>query len=179
VRRLLECVGFMAIGLLVLLAFFQTVDAYGAPVAPVPGAAVNLPVDKAARAKFPTAPRRVVDALAYVNRFVNARMQPVTDQDHYGVAELWVMYPQDGKGDCEDYALTKLGLLGEANYPLVANAKIVGVGVRVKGQQAVGHIILAIRLPGGAVAYLDNMYDEPMTRRELVRAGYIFFDWRA
>lgn len=176
-RRLLECIAFMAIGLAALFGLLGTADtAMGAPLAQV----AKLPVDKVARAKFPKAPPGLVDVLAYINRYVNTLMEPVSDIDHYGVAELWVMYPSDGKGDCEDNALTKLGLLSQAHYPMVANVKVVGVAVRVAGQkQAVGHIILAVRMPGAEVAYLDGRFDEPMTRPELVRRGYTFFDWRA
>ncbi len=32
--------------------------------------------------------------------------RPLTDMDHWGVVEKW-SYPDDGKGDCEDYVLLK------------------------------------------------------------------------
>jgi predicted transglutaminase-like cysteine proteinase len=98
--------------------------------------------------------------------------------EHYGVADYWVMLPQDMKGDCEDYALSKLFLLGQAGFPTVTNAKLVGVIVHRKDGSE-GHAILALRLKDGSVVYLDNLNDEPMTRKELVKQGYEFFDWRA
>jgi predicted transglutaminase-like cysteine proteinase len=85
--------------------------------------------------------------------------------------------PPDGKGDCEDYALTKMEMLGRIGFPVITNAKLVMVMVPV-GKQTSGHAILAILLKSGAVAYLD-MAGEPMTRAELVAKGYQFFDWRA
>jgi predicted transglutaminase-like cysteine proteinase len=137
-----------------------------------------IPVDGLARAKFPRSPGVMIDALADINRTVNAAITPIADKDHYGINELWVMFPEDHAGDCEDFALTKLGLLANAGFPVVANTKIVGVAVKV-GDDYFGHAILAVRLAHGEVAYLDNRFAQLMTRRDLVRAGYHFFDWRA
>jgi predicted transglutaminase-like cysteine proteinase len=148
-----------------------------APVAAVPETPAPVPIDTIARAKFPNEEAAFVDALAEMNRAVNAKMTYELDQDHYGVTDLWVMAPDDAKGDCEDYALTKLFVLGEAGYPIVTNAKLVLVAVHDKGQRF-GHAILAVLMPHGSVAYLD-MRDEPMTRDELVKRGYEFFDWKA
>jgi predicted transglutaminase-like cysteine proteinase len=88
------------------------------------------------------------------------------------------MFPPDGKGDCEDYVLTKLGLLSMAGFPMVNDTKVVGVIVHLKSGGE-GHAILAIRLPSKAVLYMDNRFSEPMTRQELVARGYEFFDWKA
>lgn len=145
----------------------------------VPQTATLVPVDTIARAKFPHSVPAQVDAIAAINRVINESITPLDDKAHYGVDELWVMYPADGKGDCEDYALTKLGVLSQAGFPVIARAKIVGVIVTKNGKSLGGHAILAVQLPGGDVAYLDNLNTEPMTRKELVRAGYRFFDWVA
>jgi predicted transglutaminase-like cysteine proteinase len=139
---------------------------------------VTIPVDTVARAKFPKDVGKLVDFLANINRVVNTTIVGMSDEEHYGIGELFVMFPEDGLGDCEDYALTKLGILANGGFPAVANAKLVGVVVKKNGQDF-GHAILAIRLPTGAVAYLDNRFKEPMTRDELVAKGYVFFDWRA
>ena len=40
----------------------------------------------------------------------------MTDMDHWGVVERW-NYPDDGYGDCEDYALEKRKLLMQAGWP--------------------------------------------------------------
>lgn len=139
----------------------------------------TIPVDSIARAKFHHSKPEQVDALAALNRYVNKTITPMDDKEHYGVDELWVMFPPDRKGDCEDYALTKLGMLSQVGFPIIPNTKIVGVIVTRHGKSLGGHAILAVLLPGGDVVYLDNLNSEPMTRKELVRAGYQFFDWRA
>ena len=51
--------------------------------------------------------------LVDVNERVNAKILPVTDQDHWGVADRWD-YPDDGMGDCEDIQLLKRRMLIEA-----------------------------------------------------------------
>ncbi len=51
-----------------------------------------------------------------VNERVNSRILPVTDQDHWGVADRWD-YPDDGLGDCEDIQILKRRLLIEAGLP--------------------------------------------------------------
>ena len=50
---------------------------------------------------------------------VNDTMRPITDQQHYGVAEYWNI-PTDGLGDCEDYAVTKRQHLIAAGLPAAA-----------------------------------------------------------
>jgi predicted transglutaminase-like cysteine proteinase len=143
------------------------------------------PVDQIARAKFPHDPGKEIDTLEMINRAINGSIQYEDDKPHYGIDELWVMFPPDSKGDCEDYALTKLGVLSMAGFPIVMDAKIVTLIVHhpktPNADKTVddGHAILAVRLPSGAVAYMDNMNDELMTRPELVAQGYRFFDWTA
>ena len=160
---------------------FALALAFSSPA--VPQAPQTPPIDIAARAKFSHDDGAAIDALSYINRVVNDSIQYESDQEHYGTLELWVMFPQDGKGDCEDYALTKMGILSQAGFPIVTNAKMVGVIVHRRAKDGTddggGHAILAVLLPSGAVAYLDSMNEELMTREELVREGYEFFDWRA
>lgn len=139
--------------------------------------AVAPPVDSVARAKFPNEDGAIVDVIAGVNGYVNAKMTYTFDQEHYGYGDFWVMAPSDAKGDCEDYALTKLFVLAEMGFPIASDAKIVTVAVHEKGK-TYGHAILAVRLPRGSVAYLD-MRPELMTRQELEARGYEFFDWKA
>jgi predicted transglutaminase-like cysteine proteinase len=152
---------------------------FSAPVAQAdaPQPKVEIPVDRVARHRFPHDNGKLIDALAFINAVVNAAIQPESDQDHYGVLDYWVMAPADGKGDCEDYAITKFLLIenidGQPINP-VTHMKLVGVMV---GQD--GHAILAVRLPSGRVMYLDNLNAEPMTRLELQAEGYRFSDWVA
>jgi predicted transglutaminase-like cysteine proteinase len=146
-----------------------------APVQAVPQ--TTVPTDLVARAKFPHDDPQQVDALALINKAINASIQYQDDRSHYGMDELWVMFPADHKGDCEDYALTKMGVLSEAQFPIVTNARIVGVMVHHDGTED-GHAVLALKLPSGAVMFLDNNNAEPMTKAELERQGYQFVDWR-
>ena len=51
-----------------------------------------------------------------INNWVNETIKPVTDMEHWGVVERW-SYPDDGKGDCEDYVLLKRRMLMQAGWP--------------------------------------------------------------
>ena len=148
-----------------------------APVPAIPETVPPIPIDYAARAKFPRDPGTAIDALAAFNSSVNGSMTYVSDKEHYGVSDHYVSMPPDMKGDCEDYALTKMEALSAAGFPVISRAKLVMVVVHV-GKEVFGHAILAVLLPSGDVAYLD-MVGEPMTRNELKAKGYEFFDWRA
>jgi predicted transglutaminase-like cysteine proteinase len=138
--------------------------------------APSIPADLPARAKFPKDNPQLVDILAAVNRFTNAAITPMSDEEHYGKVERFVAWPADGKGDCEDYALSKMELLGNMGFPLPGNAILLSVVVH-RGGTPYGHAIVQLRLPSGAFMYLDSRFAEPMTRRELVAQGYHFFDW--
>lgn len=141
----------------------------------------TIPVDTVAEAKFPKDDPATVDALSYLNKAVNSNITYMTDKEHYGLDDHYVSLPADDKGDCEDFALSKMELLSKAGFPVVTNAKLVGVIVhfKSKGKDEIGgHMILAIRLKSGDVAYLDLSRDL-MTRKELEAKGYQFFDWVA
>ena len=149
--------------------------------AEVPKATHNpIPVaaDVVGRAKFPKAHPNEIDAISTINKLVNQSIDGMSDQEHYGVGEMWVMFPADGKGDCEDYVLTKLGILANAGFPAVAYSRIRNVIIKRAGLPDEGHAILSLRLPdSGDILFLDNRFNELMTRKELEAAGYIFFDW--
>lgn len=49
--------------------------------------------------------------LQCVTRETNKAIKIADDLDHYGVDDVWVENPADGKGDCEDFALTKARIL--------------------------------------------------------------------
>jgi predicted transglutaminase-like cysteine proteinase len=160
-----------------LIAFSLLTTANSAPDY---NAQTLIPVaDRVAEAKAPREDKRLVDLIQAVNARVNEAIEGESDLEHYGIEELWVMYPSDGKGDCEDYALTKLGMLSQLGVPIVQYTKIVSIIVHLKNAEPEGHAILAIRFPHGTVLYLDNMNPELMTRRELLAQGYQFFDWKA
>ncbi len=88
-----------------------------------------------------------------INRMVNITVEPVTDQELYGVEEKWT-YPVDGKGDCEDYVLEKRRQLIAAGWP--RQALLITVVRDLKGD---GHAILTVATDKGDYA-LDNQADD-------------------
>jgi len=104
------------------------------------------PVLKAAVADLDE--RRWRELLA-VNARVNREIEPITDMDHWGVAEKW-SYPTDGKGDCEDYVLEKRRRLMAAGFP--RQTLLITV---VRDRKGDGHAVLMVRTDRGDFI-LDN-----------------------
>ena len=77
----------------------------------------------------------------------------MTDMDHWGVVERW-NYPDDGYGDCEDYALQKRKMLMQAGWPREALLMTV-----VRDQNGDGHAMLTVKTDKGEYI-LDNQRDE-------------------
>jgi predicted transglutaminase-like cysteine proteinase len=90
--------------------------------------------------------------LKSVNLRVNAAIEPITDQAHWGVSDRWD-YPDDGKGDCEDIQLLKRRLLAEAGLPRRAMRMTV-----VIDSKDAGHAVLTVRTDRGDLI-LDNETD--------------------
>lgn len=88
-----------------------------------------------------------------VNRMVNQSIVPVTDQEHWGQPDRWD-YPDDGKGDCEDYVLLKRKLLIQRGFP--RGALLITVVIDLQGA---GHAVLTAKTDHGDLI-LDNMRDE-------------------
>jgi predicted transglutaminase-like cysteine proteinase len=88
-----------------------------------------------------------------VNRKVNREIEPVSDQDLYGVTEFWTI-PRSAKGDCEDYALSKRQLLIQSGWP--PSALLMTVVLDEKNE---GHAVLTVRTGSGDYV-LDNKVDE-------------------
>lgn len=84
-----------------------------------------------------------------VNERVNKAILPVTDQDHWGVADRWD-YPDDGLGDCEDIQLLKRRMLTDAGLPHRALRMTV-----VIDELGAGHAVLMARTDRGDFI-LDN-----------------------
>jgi predicted transglutaminase-like cysteine proteinase len=107
----------------------------------------------------PTAPRDVVLSptawkdLVRINRWVNEKIKPMTDLEHWGVVEKW-SYPDDGYGDCEDYVLLKRRLLMEAGWP--REALLITV---VRDKRGDGHAVLTVKSDKGEFI-LDNQNEE-------------------
>lgn len=99
-----------------------------------------------------------------VNDAVNAEIEPITDQDHWGVVERWD-YPADGKGDCEDFVLEKRRRLIAAGAP--RQSLLVAV---VRDRKGDGHAVLLVKTDRGDYA-LDNQANEILPWSE---TGYGF-----
>ena len=107
----------------------------------------------------PSAPRDVVltpkawKDLVRVNQWVNDQIKPLTDLEHWGVVEKW-SYPEDGKGDCEDYVLLKRRILIEAGWP--REALLITV---VRDKKGDGHAVLTVKTDKGDFV-LDNQAEQ-------------------
>jgi predicted transglutaminase-like cysteine proteinase len=104
-----------------------------------------------------------------INTIINREIEPIGDEDHYRIYEQgilnWWTYPDDGKGNCNDYVLMKRKLLIEAGWAKAALLMTV-----VIDHNGDGHLILMVRTDRGDLI-LDNM------RQEIVpwdRTGYRF-----
>jgi predicted transglutaminase-like cysteine proteinase len=103
----------------------------------------------------PSVPRDVVlsskawTELVRTNKWVNDNVKPMTDLEHWGVAEKW-SYPDDGYGDCEDYVLLKRRMLMEAGWP--REALLITV---VREKNGNGHAVLTVKTDKGEFI-LDN-----------------------
>ena len=106
----------------------------------------------------PSMPRDVVLSapafkdLQRVNLYVNTAVKPMTDMEHWGVVDRW-NYPDDGYGDCEDYALQKRKMLIQAGWPREALLMTV-----VRDLHGDGHAVLTVKTDRGEYI-LDNMTD--------------------
>ena len=80
-------------------------------------------------------------------------VEPLTDLEHWGVVERW-NYPDDGKGDCEDYVLLKRRMLMQAGWP--REALLITV---VRDKKGDGHAVLTVKTNRGEFV-LDNQVGE-------------------
>ena len=118
----------------------------------------------------PSAPRDVVltqkawSDMIKVNAWVNANIEPVTDLEHWGVVEQWD-YPNDGKGDCEDYVLLKRRMLLQAGWP--REALLITV---VRDKKGDGHAVLTVKTNRGEFI-MDNQAAEILSWND---TGYRF-----
>ena len=108
--------------------------------------------------------RQVWAEIVAVNARVNAAIKPMTDEDHWGVPDVWG-YPTDGKGDCEDYQLLKRKLLADAGLPRRAMRMTV-----VIDERGDGHAVLMVRTDRGDFI-LDNKNQSVLPWHQ---TGYIF-----
>ncbi|MGE7369418.1 transglutaminase-like cysteine peptidase [Neorhizobium sp. NPDC001467] len=89
-----------------------------------------------------------------VNYTVNTTIEPMTDQEIYGVEEKWA-YPTT-VGDCEDFVLLKRKMLMQKGFD--ASALLITVVLQPNGE---GHAVLTVRTDRGDFI-LDNMRNKVM-----------------
>lgn len=102
--------------------------------------------------------------LERANNLVNKTVEPATDLDHYGETERWE-YPDDGRGDCEDYVLAKRRMLLQRGWP--ASVLLITV---VRDHNGDGHAVLVVVTDAGDLV-LDNQDDRVLPWSE---TGYRF-----
>ena len=98
-----------------------------------------------------------------INKDVNESIIYQTDKDQYGVEDKWVIDPPSHKGDCEDYAITKLERLRKNNI------RIPRIQLRMVLDETYGSHAVAIV---DNYWVLDNRYPNVMTVPQLIRIGY-------
>ncbi|MBZ9676908.1 transglutaminase-like cysteine peptidase [Mesorhizobium sp. ES1-1] len=94
--------------------------------------------------------RKLWATIVNINNSVNSKVKPRTDMANYGVDEYWA-YPENGYGDCEDYALEKRRELMDAGVP--AGNLLMTVARQPNGD---GHAVLTVRTSLGEFI-LDNL----------------------
>ena len=87
------------------------------------------------------------------NRWVNTTIHPRSDQRQWGIEDLW-SYPDNGEGDCEDYALLKRRMLLEEDF--LPSSLLITI---VRNRKGEGHAVLMVRTDHGDFV-LDNLSDE-------------------
>jgi predicted transglutaminase-like cysteine proteinase len=94
--------------------------------------------------------RKLWATIVNINNSVNTRITPRTDMEQWGKEEVW-SYPDNGFGDCEDYALEKRRELMSAGVP--AGNLLMTVARQPNGD---GHAVLTVRTSLGEYI-LDNL----------------------
>ncbi|SCY90835.1 transglutaminase-like cysteine peptidase [Microvirga guangxiensis] len=127
-----------------------------APVAARPSASVALTSERMAQ-------------LRQVNNYVNSTIVEVSDLEQYGRADVWAL-PNNGKGDCEDFALLKRKLLLEQGWPTTALSIAVGATA-----QGVAHAVLVARTDKGDYV-LDNLTSSIRLSHQ---TGHVFWSYQS
>ncbi len=99
--------------------------------------------------KAPVLTKKRWAQLVAANTGANLTIEPLTDQEFYGVEEHWT-YPVS-YGDCEDYVLMKRKTLLQQGWP--ASSLLITVVKRENGE---GHAVLTVRTDRGDFI-LDNL----------------------
>ncbi len=107
---------------------------------------------------------QVWKTIVSVNQRVNSGIKAVTDADHWGVVDTWG-FPDDGRGDCEDFQLLKRRILSDSGLPRRAMRMTV-----VIDELGEGHAVLVIRTNQGDYV-LDNKTSSVLPWH---RTGYVY-----
>lgn len=107
---------------------------------------------------------QVWKTIVSVNQRINSSVKAVTDADHWGVVDIWG-FPDDGRGDCEDFQLLKRRILAESGLPRRAMRMTV-----VIDELGEGHAVLVIRTNRGDYV-LDNKTSSVLPWS---RTGYVY-----
>ncbi len=111
-----------------------------------------------------TLTRQTWQSIVSVNAKVNGTIKPMTDDEHWGIPDVWDL-PTDGYGDCEDFQLLKRKLLVQAGLP--RRALRMTVVIDEKGE---GHAVLMARTDRGDLI-LDNKTSAVLPWHQ---TGYIY-----
>lgn len=112
----------------------------------------------------------ISDILQKINYKVNSETTYTPDTEHYKKPEFWAEIV-DGKGDCEDYALTKRKLIFETTD---INPKTVRLAI-CNTEDGGSHCVLVVRdTDDNSDWVLDNRYPDLMRPHELKDIGYDF-----
>ena len=125
--------------------------------------AAECAVDASEPAEIALTPE-IWQTILSVNRRINTRIKPLTDEAHWGVVDRWDL-PEDGLGDCEDYQLLKRKTLVERGLPRRALRMTV-----VIDEQNEGHAVLMVRTDRGDFV-LDNKTNSVLPWHQ---TGYVY-----
>lgn len=104
------------------------------------------------------------EMLTRINRQVNAAISPITDHEHWGVADRWDL-AEDGYGDCEDFQLVKRKRLVAAGFSRRALRMTV-----VIDEDGEPHAVMMARTDQGDFV-LDNKRDAILPWKQ---TGYVY-----
>ena len=115
-------------------------------------------VSRVLRQNFGSKPGTSLETIADINRWVNRKIDYTEDRELFGKADHWAGARRTlalGKGDCEDYALTKMQLLAAAGVAR-KDMYLSIVKDTIRGQD---HAFLVVRHEGQYLI-LDNATDK-------------------
>ena len=116
--------------------------------------------------------------LQAINEFFNRRIEFATDWQAWGQLEYWsspLEALDNGRGDCEDYAIAKYFSLLASGTP-AAHLRLVYARAQLDDGPPQAHMVLAYHPQGGDTLILDNLVDEvlPASQRSDLQPVFSF-----